>query len=379
MSKNIIGFFDDKDQAEQAKSQLIAIGIEDSNIKMFSGRINEETRPTKNASKKDEPFFEKIKHFFTNMNEWGATDEADTYAEGIRRGGITLSVTVEEARVNEVSEILDQCGAIDTNRKAEFYKESGFSKYAMDSKPYTSEESLANGQEYKSWEKNRYSHLDNNKVDANLGNANLNDNLDTNLNMNNNLDRNLNANSKLEGRNLGNNNLDNSLNNYDLDNTLSNLETPRDNRMDRNVNTQADQVIPVIEENINAGKRAIERGRVRIYTRITETPIDQELHLRDEHVEVQRVPVDRPVQTADMAAFKEGEINLKETSEEAVVSKEARVVEEVRIRKEADERIERIHDTAKRTDVEVERTDDLNLRNSERSNADRLDEESRHI
>ena len=46
---------------------------------------------------------------------------------------------------------------------------------------------------------------------------------------------------------------------------------------------------------------------------------------------------------------------MTETSEEAVVSKQARVVEEVVVRKDAQERTETVRDTVRRTDVEVEK------------------------
>jgi hypothetical protein len=79
--------------------------------------------------------------------------------------------------------------------------------------------------------------------------------------------------------------------------------------------------------------------------------------LREEHVKVERHAVDQPASEADMAAFKEGEIELRETSEEAVVGKEARVVEEVVVGKEVSERTETVNETLRRTDVEVEQLD----------------------
>ena len=53
-------------------------------------------------------------------------------------------------------------------------------------------------------------------------------------------------------------------------------------------------------------------------------------------------------------AFKERTIEVEERGEEAVVSKEARVVEEVVVRKEADQRTETVSDTVRKTEVDVE-------------------------
>lgn len=112
--------------------------------------------------------------------------------------------------------------------------------------------------------------------------------------------------------------------------------------------------LPVIEEEIQIGKRQVERGGVRIYTNVTETPVEQTVNLREEHVHVERRPVDRPVAEGDMQAFREGTIEMTETAEEAIVGKQARVVEEVVVGKEVTEREQVVSDTVRRTDVDVE-------------------------
>jgi uncharacterized protein (TIGR02271 family) len=113
--------------------------------------------------------------------------------------------------------------------------------------------------------------------------------------------------------------------------------------------------IPVIEETLKVGKREVQRGGVRVFQRMSETPVRESVQLRKEQVKVSRRPVDKPVSQADLAAFKEGSIELRETSEEAVVSKTARVVEEVVIGKEVSQKTEQINDTVRRTDVDIER------------------------
>jgi uncharacterized protein (TIGR02271 family) len=112
--------------------------------------------------------------------------------------------------------------------------------------------------------------------------------------------------------------------------------------------------IPVVEEQLKVGKRAVQSGGVRVFKRTSERPVEESVTLREEHVKVERHAVDQPASEADLAAFKEGEIELRETSEEAVVGKEARVVEEVVVGKEVSERTETVNETLRRTDVEVE-------------------------
>jgi uncharacterized protein (TIGR02271 family) len=124
-----------------------------------------------------------------------------------------------------------------------------------------------------------------------------------------------------------------------------------------NANIEGGTVIPVIEEQLQVGKREVEHGGARIRSRIIEKPVEASVRLREEHVVVNRHPVNRAVTDADVANFKEGDITLTEHSEEAVVGKQARVVEEVEVGKQVTEREETVRDTVRRTDVEVEEID----------------------
>lgn len=112
--------------------------------------------------------------------------------------------------------------------------------------------------------------------------------------------------------------------------------------------------IPVVEERLNVGKRVAESGRVRVRSYIVETPVEEQVTLRDETVHVERRPVDRAPTAADEALFEDKVIEATEMREQAVVSKDARVVEEVGIRKDAGQRTETVTDKVRRTEVEVE-------------------------
>jgi uncharacterized protein (TIGR02271 family) len=116
-----------------------------------------------------------------------------------------------------------------------------------------------------------------------------------------------------------------------------------------------EEVIPVVEERLAIGKRDVHRGTVRVRSYVTEAPVTQQVHLRDERVTIERRSVDRPV---GGDAFQEHEIEATETAEEPVVQKQARVTEEVVVRKEADERTRTVSDTVRRTEVEID--DDRN-------------------
>src|SRR5690242_17413137 len=93
-----------------------------------------------------------------------------------------------------------------------------------------------------------------------------------------------------------------------------------------------DEKIELVEETLRVGKRAVGGGRVRVRSYVVETPVEEQVNLRQERVDIERRPVDRPVEPGD-AVFQEKVIEASERGEEAVVDKQARVVEEVGIRK----------------------------------------------
>jgi len=114
--------------------------------------------------------------------------------------------------------------------------------------------------------------------------------------------------------------------------------------------------IPVVEEQLEVGKRVIRRGGVRVYSRVVEQPVTENVELREEHVRVDRRPVkgDRPANVGP-DQFREQSIEVDEMVEVPVVQKRARVREEVVVGKETSKRTEQVRDKVRSTEVEVER------------------------
>jgi len=114
-------------------------------------------------------------------------------------------------------------------------------------------------------------------------------------------------------------------------------------------------VIPIVEEELHVGKREVETGGVRVNVAVEERPVNEQVTLRDEEVHVERRRVDQPLDSATAAsAFQEGTFEVHERDEQAVVQKQARVVEEVVVNKEVEQRTETVQDTVRRTDVDVQ-------------------------
>ena len=125
---------------------------------------------------------------------------------------------------------------------------------------------------------------------------------------------------------------------------------------DYSTTANAYKSIPIVEESLEVGKRTVQTGGVRIRSRIVERPVEEQLRLRQETVRVERNTVNRPVTDTDLNVFKESEVEMVEHGEVPVVSKQARVVEEVSLSKEVNERDETITDTVRKTEVDVEQT-----------------------
>jgi uncharacterized protein (TIGR02271 family) len=117
--------------------------------------------------------------------------------------------------------------------------------------------------------------------------------------------------------------------------------------------------IPIVEEELRVGKREVERGGARVRSYVREVPVHEQVTLREEHVNVERRPVDQAVSSADAAGLmQDRSIEMRETAEEAVVQKVAQVREEVVVSKTVEERVEQIDDTVRRTEVEVDEGSD---------------------
>ena len=224
-------------------------------------------------------------------------DDANYYAEGVKRGGTLVMVAAPDDRAQTAYDVMQNHGAVDIDERAEDYRKEGFQKFDPNSQPYAPAQVQAYQQKYST---NRPAMAT--------------------------------ETTTTETRTTG-------------------MAQPQTQA--RQMNT-GEEVLPVMQEELAVGKREVQRGGARIFTRVTEQPVEEQVQLREEQINIDRQPVNRAVTDADMAAFKDGVIELTETDEEAVVSKQARVVEEVRVGKEVTERTETIRDNVRRTDVEVE-------------------------
>ena len=263
----------------------------------------------------------------TRLSGWGIPNhDAQVYAEGVRRGGSLLKLRLDEDDVDRAMEVLERGNVVDVEERGTAYRNSGWSGFD-ESADYYDDSSAEE-------ERLRYS----------PGRTAI-DTTGTGT-----------AGAGLTGAAA-------AMRDVNTDST-------------RTGSSEREEQIPVVEEQVNIGKRTVERGGVRVRSYVVETPVEEQVRLRDETVTVERRPGGMVEGSTDVPAdaFRERTIEVTETDEEAVVSKTAHVRETVVVRKDVEERAQSVRDTVRRTEVEVEDTRDENLRDRR---TDRTDDVTR--
>lgn len=114
-----------------------------------------------------------------------------------------------------------------------------------------------------------------------------------------------------------------------------------------------EEMLRVAEEQIDVGKRMVESGHTRVRRYVVEKPVEANITLHEEHVEVMRRAISDPAYVKDID-WSDKTIDMTETVEEAVVNKMAHITEEVVIRRQGSDRTQTVHDTVRRQQVDVE-------------------------
>jgi len=299
MAKTVTCLFGSDSQASSIVRELEQSGISQGKICLFSN--SGDNRFWEGTSSFDESssgsHHDRVEHYL--INNGVPRDDARAYAEGVRRGHALIAVRCDDDEVDRVVDILDDDDVLDLDEQQDTWRSEGWSHQGSGVADLGGTATTSAGM---------------------MGGA---------------------SGSALTGSDM------------------TERTSMQDDRMHAQGSTtaQGDEVIPVAEEELHVGKREVGGGRVRIRSHVVERPVQEQVTLREEHVSVERRPVDGTMRTGsvnDGDLFRERTVEMEERSEEAVVSKEARVVEEVVVRKEADQRTETISDTVRKTEVEVD-------------------------
>jgi uncharacterized protein (TIGR02271 family) len=247
--QTLVASFDSRGAAENAVQALLSAGFDRDHIHLHANGSASEADTGKSKG-----FWDTITDFFM------PDEDRSAYDESVRRGGATLVISAEEARVDQAADILERNGAIDMDERENTWRNEGWAPGA---------------------------------AAASAG------------------------------------------------------ATPSGGLHDA-------EAIPLAEEQLRVGKRQVSEGRVRVRSYVVETPVEENLSLREENVRVGTRPVDRAASPGDEALFRERTIETEEVNEEAVVAKEARVKEELVVEKDVGQRTETVRDTVRHTEVDID-------------------------
>ena len=309
----ITAFFDSRTDAEEAVTRLEGIGIARGSIRLVPG--NERDTETSGTSSRQEP-----QGFWASLSDLFLPDEdRHVYAEGLNRGGYLVSLHVSDAEYERALDILDDEGTIDIDERAASWRSEGWTGTASGAGAGLGASTTSGTR------------------DAGMGSIGA-------------------AAASATGLSTGTG----SSTGTGLSGSASGMSATGLSGAGGSTHATSDQaseVIPVAEEELHVSKRDVNHGRVRVRSYVVERPVQEQVSLREENVHVERRPVTDATRTgtgSGDALFQERTIEMDETREEAVVSKEARVTEELVVSKDVEQRTETISDTVRSTEVTVE-------------------------
>ena len=292
MRQTVVGVFDRFASAQQAADLLKQRGIDASDIQI-TGTGQAGDTPVR-AEREESSLLDRIRNFFS-----GTTDddvEVSAYSEAVRRGGAVVKVQVEdEPRIELAREALESAGAVDIDERMSEWRASGWSPPGAGG---TASSAAAGTTTVRT-----------------AGTA-------------------AGATPAKKGRKKA----------AAAGSAATTATT---------ASSEADQVIPVVREEVQVGKRTVKAGGVRVYSHLVEEQVNESVDLREERARVERRPADRPVSESEMQSLGERSVEIEETVERPVVQKTARVVEEVVVGKDVRQKTADVHETVRHTEVDV--------------------------
>lgn len=331
MTHTVIGFFRNSSDAYNAADILKDRGFDISNVDVSSGfgttndRRSDHDREDKSG---------KIGNFFRSLFS-DDNDNAERYSKAAKDNSLVTVHASNHDEAERAADILDSCGAIDIDDGGSYTGSEAGGYSRNEAGVYGGNEGMLTDSEY-------------DLRGSKLGDVNETDFHDRDLELERTpgfgaegdldvTDESLNSDQDIDRNDPGRSDFDKTRFSSDRD---------------------LDRSIPIIEEEVNVGKREVRRGGVRVRSRIIERPVEETLRLREERVRVERTPADREATDAELEGFQDETIEVHEYGEEPLVSKSSRVVEEVKVGKDVHEREETIREKARKTEVDVENLED---------------------
>ena len=402
-TRAVTAMFDSRSDAEDAVDALIEAGFSRSDVRLVPGHekdadtgdsltgstgsgsstMGSSTSGYTSGSDTSYRGHEEGRGFWESLSDFFFPDEDRySYAEGLRRGGYLVTVNTTESNHDQAVDILDDEGTIDLDEREDEWRTQGWGGYSGSSDTgagsmgSTSTTTPGVGYTGVGTSGSSGSAMDT----SSAGSTRLGSGTGTGMGSPNagtigSDDTGAAESSGGYGRSsipdagegAGTTGLGSSSGLGSTQRDRSGMDKSGDWATSRGADRESEEVIPLAEERLNVGKREVGGGRVRVRSYVVERPVEEQVSLRREHVDVQRRPVDRAMGAGE-DAFRERTVEMNERSEQPVVSKDARIREEVSLRKNVDTQNQTISDTVRRTEVEVEdersKSDDASRRRS---------------
>ncbi|WP_200840673.1 YsnF/AvaK domain-containing protein [Geminicoccus flavidas] len=342
----VTALYDTRGAAEAARDGLIGISIQEENITI---------RGTDDLS---QPVEQESKGFWASLGDLFMPDEdRSLYSEGVRRGGYLLIANVPEGMEREAEEIMERADPIDLDERSANWRSEGWTgeSYRSDSSYGAGAAAVGAGTAGGTYGTGTDDLGTRSEFTDTTGMTDTRSEFSDTAGM------------------TGTTGMTGSAAGQDLAGaraagatSVSVGDMPThgsvtgtggyegDLRGSDRLGTAGDeQAVQLAKEELRVGKRDVSGGRVRIRTYVVERPVEADVNLRQEHVTIDRRPVDREATVGD-EAFQERTIEATERSEEAVVDKVARVKEEIGLHRDVENRTETVRDTVRETEAEIE-------------------------
>jgi uncharacterized protein (TIGR02271 family) len=377
MQHTLVAVFDNRSDAQNAMDELLASGFTRTDVNVSSadptGQTDSLTGTTPHTSEVHEGFMAQIKHFFTGLFGSDNDDHVERYSDAVTRGHHVLTlVTQSEPEVERAADILERFGPVDLDERHDLTGSAS----SLDPAMLAAGASAGSGIQKSAPISSQSGEYREPSYGAGSLSGETSDRPPFATQTNNDMvpggqtyqepmggSGSLQSGTRLRvGESLQGSEPLQDEEARSLDGTIRTGSVQRDvgqsgsmqRDMGEMLNEQRSTAIPVVQEDLKVGKREVQRGGVRVFSRVVETPVNESINLREEHVNVERRPVDQPISPSDSTAFKEQSIEMRETAEEPLIQKTARVVEEVLVGKEVSQRQQNISDTVRHTEVQVE-------------------------
>lgn len=292
MQHTLIAVFDNRADAEHAMDDLLASGFSRQDVKIskgdptgitdsVTGRSASDT--TADSGRQDEGFGASIRHFFSDIFGTDNSTHTQKYSDAVSRGHHVLTVTTEsEPEVERAADIVEAHGPVDIDEKhAEWaggaamsgaesmrmsgaggmQQSAGMSQQASMSQDLSDERNLYQQQSLNTAEPmgTTYQEPQGGKTGSSLQGSSLEGSAVQGASLTGSQQRDTGRSSSLTGSGKSGSALTGS--------------QQRDSGVARD--TETSRAIPVVEEQLGIGKREVQRGGVRIYSRVVETPLNE--------------------------------------------------------------------------------------------------------